>query len=58
MRKIFGREEAAAVCYGKGEGAFSTKLLRGQPGRNFRSVGLDTTVRKMPDPHTASFRQL
>jgi hypothetical protein len=30
MRKIFGREVAVVVCYGKGEGAFSAKLLRGQ----------------------------
>jgi hypothetical protein len=48
MRKIFGREMAAAVCCGRGEGAFSAKLLRGQPGRGFRSIGLDATVRKTP----------
>jgi hypothetical protein len=48
MRKIFRREVAAAVCCGKGGGAFSAKLLRGQPGHGFRSVGLDVTVRKMP----------
>jgi hypothetical protein len=35
VRKIFGREVAAAVCYGKEEGAFSAKLLRGRPGRGF-----------------------
>jgi hypothetical protein len=44
--KIFGREMVAVVFCGKGEGAFSAKLLRGQPGRGFRSVGLDATVRK------------
>jgi hypothetical protein len=46
--KIFGREVAAAVCYVKGEEAFPAKLLRGQPGRGFQSVGLDATVRKTP----------
>jgi hypothetical protein len=35
MRKIFGREVAAAMCYGKEEGAFSAKPLRGQGGRGF-----------------------
>jgi hypothetical protein len=44
MRKIFGREVAAAVCYRKEEGAFSAKLLRRWPGRGFRSVALDVTV--------------
>jgi hypothetical protein len=63
MRKIFGREVAAAVCCGKEEGAFSAKLLRGRPGRGFRRVALDATVRKMPvtpptthDLHAASLR--
>ena len=65
MLKIFGREVAAVVCCGKGEGAFSAKPLRGRPGRGFRSVGLDATVRKTPvapptthDLHAASLRQL
>jgi hypothetical protein len=26
VRKIFGREMAAAMCYGRGGGAFSAKL--------------------------------
>jgi hypothetical protein len=59
--KIFGREVVAAACCGKEEGAFPAKLLRGRPGRDFRSVGLDTTVRKTPvapptthDLHAAS----
>jgi hypothetical protein len=46
--EIFGGEVAAAVCYVKGGEAFSAKLLRGQPGRGFQSVGLDTTGRKTP----------
>jgi hypothetical protein len=65
VRKIFEREVAAAVCYGKEEGAFSAKLLRRRPGRGFRSIALDATVRKMPvapptthDLHAASLRQL
>jgi hypothetical protein len=65
MHKIFGREVAAAVCYGKEEGAFATKLLRGRPGCGFRSVALDAMVRKTPvtpptthDLHAASLRQL
>jgi hypothetical protein len=48
MRKIFGREVAVAMCCGKGEGAFSAKLLRGQPGHDFQSIGLDAMVRKTP----------
>jgi hypothetical protein len=65
VRKIFGREVAATVCYGKEEGAFSAKLLRRRPGRGFQSVALDAMVRKMPvtpptthDLHAASLRQL
>jgi hypothetical protein len=65
VRKIFGGEVVAAVCYGKEEGAFSAKLLMGRPGRGFRSVALDATVRKMPvapptthDLHAASLCQL
>jgi hypothetical protein len=48
MRKIFGREVAATMCYGKEEGAFSAKPLRGQGGRGFRNVALDSMVRKPP----------
>jgi hypothetical protein len=33
--KIFGREVVAAVCYVKGEEAFSTKLLRGAARARF-----------------------
>jgi hypothetical protein len=65
MHKIFGRVVAAAMCYGKGEGAFSAKPLRGWPGHGFQSVALDATVRKTPvtpptmhDLHAASLRQL
>jgi hypothetical protein len=65
VRKIFGREVAAAVCCGKEEGAFSAKLLRGRPGRGFQSIALDATVRKTPvapptthDLHAALLRQL
>jgi hypothetical protein len=65
MRKIFEREVAAAECCGKEEGAFSAKLLRGQPGRGFRSVAPNAMVRKTPvtpptthDLHAASLRQL
>jgi hypothetical protein len=65
MRKIFGREVAAAMCCGKEEGAFSAKPLRGRPGCGFQSVTLDATVRKMPvtpptmhDLHTALLCQL
>jgi hypothetical protein len=44
VRKIFGREVAAAMCCGRGGGAFSAKLLRGRLGRGFRNVALDATV--------------
>jgi hypothetical protein len=44
MCKIFRREVAEAVCYGKVEGVFSAKLLRGRPRHGFRSIGLDATV--------------
>jgi hypothetical protein len=49
----------------RGGGAFSTKPLRGRPGRGFQSVALDVTVRKTPvtpptthDLHAASLCQL
>jgi hypothetical protein len=49
----------------EGGGAFPAKPLRGRPGRGFRNVALDATVRKTPvtpptthDPHAASFRRL
>jgi hypothetical protein len=53
------------MCYGKEEGAFSAKPLRGRPGCGFRSIALNAMVRKTPitpatthDLHAASFRQL
>jgi hypothetical protein len=49
--KIFGREVAAAMCYGIGGGAFSTKLLRGQGGHGFRNIALEAMVRKCPLLH-------
>jgi hypothetical protein len=65
MHKIFGREVAAAMCYGKEEGAFSAKPLRGRPWHGFRSITLDAMVRKTPvtpptthDLHAASLHQL
>jgi hypothetical protein len=49
----------------RGGGAFFAKPLRGRPGRGFRNVALDATVRKTPvtpptmhDLHAASLRQL
>jgi hypothetical protein len=65
MRKIFGREVAAVMFCGKEEGAFSTKPLRGRPGRDFQSIALDAMVQKTPvtrptthDLHASSLHQL
>jgi hypothetical protein len=54
LRKIFGREVAAVVCCGKGEGAFSAKLLKGgSQGVVSEASALTRWFEKRPLPHYA-----
>jgi hypothetical protein len=48
MRKIFKEGGGGGDVLWERKEAFPAKLLRGRPGRGFRSVDLDATVRKTP----------